>query len=122
MISSFFKEGGFTTDALVDMSGGVEEKFALRDISYSNIEMENLWSILLQARNKKSVICCNLEPDEEINDLTLPNGLVKGHAYVVTTLVRIRKEKNKIYRLVKCHKLDSNLNYLIIIICEIIAF
>lgn len=94
------------------MSGGVEEKFSLRDISYSNFEIENLWSILLQARTKKSVICCNLEPDEEITDLMLPTGLVKGHAYVVTTLVRIKKENNKIYRLLKCHKYRITINKL----------
>ena len=53
-------EGGFTPDALVDMSGGVEEKFSLKELfkSKTNCEIDKFWAILLRARKKKSVICC----------------------------------------------------------------
>ena len=89
------------------MSGGVEEMFHLNTILEANkkSELDSFWRILKQARSKKSVICCNLEADDEIVDLKLENGLVKGHAYVVTTLVSINlKAKNTQYRLLKCHK------------------
>ena len=89
------------------MSGGIEEKFNIKKIleSKKKRESDSLWLILKKARSKKSVICCNLEPDEEKPDLRLENGLVKGHAYVVTTLATIRlKDKKTVYRLLKCHK------------------
>jgi calpain, invertebrate len=98
-------EGGFTTDALVDMSGGVEEKFNLKEIKYKQKnEIDSLWLILTQAKKKKSVICCNLEPDELVADFKMSNGLVKGHAYVVTTLANVTTSENKKFRLLKCHK------------------
>lgn len=102
-------EGGFTPDALVDMSGGVEEKFSLKELfkSKTNCEIDKFWAILLRARKKKSVICCNLEPDSTVNELELDNGLIRGHAYVVTTLVTIPMENNKKHRILKCHKYYS---------------
>lgn len=93
-------------EALVDMSGGVEESFNLKEIIRKSSgglnSSEDFWRILLQARRKLSVICCNIDPDPNRPDVQLPNGLVKGHAYVVTTLVTI-PYKGKELRLLKCH-------------------
>ncbi len=89
------------------MSGGVEERFNIKTIveSQKKGELDSLWLILKKARSKRSVICCNLEPDELIPDFRLENGLVKGHAYVVTTLVTLRlKDKKIVYGPLKCHQ------------------
>ena len=84
------------------MSGGVEETFELNRVKQARKEDDEFWRILLQARKKKSVICCNVESDEDTKELELPNGLVKGHAYVVTTLVSFSLDGKQI-RLLKCH-------------------
>lgn len=84
------------------MSGGVEEMFDLNKIRKTNKnDIEVFWTILLQARQKKSVICCNIEPGEKQVETELPNGLVKGHAYVLSTLASM-PFKSKELRLVKC--------------------
>ena len=83
------------------MSGGVEEIYEL-DKFKSVIKVNKFWSILNRSRQKKSVICCNIEPDESLIDVILPNGLIKGHAYVVSTLATLLKDQSEI-RLVKCH-------------------
>jgi hypothetical protein len=114
-------EGGFTTDALVDMSGGIEECFSLVDIrrgagsaSSSSLKVPDLntfWNIMTTARSKCSVIGCNIEVslfelynfqgfrDQKFcsiffkiqkgvsslrNEVRMANGLVQGHAYIVT--------------------------------------
>ena len=100
-------EGGFTTDALVDMSGGVQETFNLKKFRNKSLkcfytkEYEDIWEVLIQARNKKSVICCNLDPDENEKEQVLTNGLVKGHAYIISTLAVIMLN-DKEQRLLKC--------------------
>ena len=90
------------------MSGGVEEVFDLNEIrkntSITTIpgDVNTFWKILLQARRKKSVICCNVDSPSSENDSELPNGLVNGHAYVITTLVTIPHKDEEI-RLLKIH-------------------
>ena len=83
------------------MSGGVEEIYELNKFK-SLTNVNEFWSILNRSRQKKSVICCNIEPDESLIEVILPNGLIKGHAYVVTTLATLLKDQTEI-RLVKCH-------------------
>jgi hypothetical protein len=66
-------EGGFTTDALVDMSGGIEESYDLTEMrkTISNFSavssdpkkpnLNDFWTILTTARRKMSVIGCNID-------------------------------------------------------------
>ena len=63
-------DGGFTSDALIDMSGGIEEIFDLRDIKRSlrgspvdkdKLDHNSFWEVLLNARKKQSVIGSNIE-------------------------------------------------------------
>ena len=69
-------EGGFTTDALIDMSGGIEETYNLVDIRKQGrspakaktgentppvLDQERFWEILRTAIEKMSVIGCNIE-------------------------------------------------------------
>ncbi len=71
-------EGGFTTDALVDMSGGIEESFNLaeirrpasgvasKDSTKAPPDLNTFWNILTTARSKCSVIGCNIEVCDKI--------------------------------------------------------
>ncbi len=66
-------EGGLTCDGLVDMSGGIQETFRLYNIWKSqylrDADMANsaepsqdaFWNILMTAKNKHSVIGCNVK-------------------------------------------------------------
>ena len=64
-------DGGFTSDALIDMSGGIEEIFDLKQIrrtlnsSVRNVDDKlnhnQFWEVLINARKKKSVIGSNFE-------------------------------------------------------------
>lgn len=78
-------DAGQTTDALIDMSGGLEETFDLTKMGI--IEKEELWSILFQAYHKNSIMGCSMIPDPSVREAKLANGLVKGHAYTITKLV-----------------------------------
>lgn len=53
------------------------------------------------SKRKKSVICCNIEREENKKEKQLINGLVKGHAYILSTLASFSYKNRKI-RLVKC--------------------
>jgi calpain len=78
-------DAGQTTDALIDMSGGLEETFDLTKMAM--IEKEELWTILFQAYHKNSIMGCSMIPDPSVREAKLANGLVKGHAYTITKLV-----------------------------------
>ena len=90
------------------MSGGVQEQFDLRKIDLNNNkdkinrkQKEIIWNILMQARRKKSVICCNIEPNESLAQQELANGLVAGHAYIVSALTLVSIDTH-VVRLLKC--------------------
>jgi len=93
---------------LIDMSGGIEEEYDLKKIrskvfsasSYSkhstgrsseNIGFDQLWDILVNAQKKSSVIgvCINVLPTDYANEARMPNGLVRGHAYIITKMAEI---------------------------------
>ena len=107
-------EGGFTSDALIDMSGGVEETYNLQQIRSNNrgggsskdapkLNVSSFWDILESAIKKSSVIGCNIEANEAYslrNELKLPNGLVVGHAYIVTKLAKVESGR-RAYKLMR---------------------
>lgn len=79
-------EGGFTTDILIDLTGGIEENFDLKNKKANLKERDQLWSVLSKARGLNSMNGCYIEPDPNIFEAKLANGLVKGHAYTVTNI------------------------------------
>ncbi|RMZ95081.1 calpain-3 isoform X2 [Brachionus plicatilis] len=109
-------EGGFTTDALIDMSGGIEEIYNLINIRktlYSNrffpshdtqsLDHKTFWSILIEARRKFSVIGCNIELDDpNQKEVRLSNGLVQGHAYIITKVAELEK-RDETFRLIRLY-------------------
>lgn len=103
-------EGGFTSEALIDMSGGIEEVYNLNEIckdkSSKQPSSDKFWDILLSAKKKCSVIGCNIESKAESGigkEYRMENGLVQGHAYVVTNLANVRLSTNKYVRLIRIY-------------------
>lgn len=78
-------EAGLTTDALIDMSGGLKEDFAVKDLN-SDYDHDRLWRILFQSYHKNSMLGCSIHADPRIREARLSNGLVRGHAYTITKL------------------------------------
>ena len=55
------------------------------DLNEENEELpNNLAQILLKANNRNSLNCCAIKPDTEVHELKTEQGLVKGHAYLIT--------------------------------------
>ena len=71
-------EGGFTTDALIDMTGGIEEAFEINSPSATKDFKEQIRRVLWQAYLRKSMLGCSITADPRITEAKLPNGLVKG--------------------------------------------
>lgn len=72
-------DGGSTTDALIDMSGGIQEQFEIKDMKKTD-QKEEIWQILIKSRQHKSLIGCSIAPNPRIREARLQNGLVMGHA------------------------------------------
>ncbi len=54
-------EGGFTTDALIDMTGGIEEAFELNNPSTITKDFqEQVKRVLWQAYLRKSMLGCSI--------------------------------------------------------------
>ncbi len=96
-------DGGLTTDALIDMSGGFEERYSLKKLAASEAcEHERFWQVLRQAQAKRSVICCDIERMDEMEGKEREKaGLIRGHAYIVTSLRSIRRGNKGLY-LLRC--------------------
>lgn len=78
--------GGTTCEAMVDLTGGLTEFF---DVQTSEAP-PNLFAIIKKAFQRGSLIGCSIEAqDESQRENELPNGLVKGHAYSVTSVLEI---------------------------------
>ncbi|XP_060710438.1 calpain-5-like [Hemiscyllium ocellatum] len=86
-------DGGNTGDALVDFTGGVSEPVALTQGDYSgDLDKRNrLYHNLLKAHSRSSLISCSIRPDPgEQLEAQMDCGLVKGHAYGVTDVRKVR--------------------------------
>lgn len=71
-------KGGTTCEAMEDFTGGVTEMYELSEAP------PNLFSILMKAYDRNSMIACSIEPDPNEVEAHTRDGLIKGHAYSVT--------------------------------------
>ncbi|CAF3599350.1 unnamed protein product [Rotaria sp. Silwood1] len=95
-------ESGLTTDALIDMTGGIEEAFELNDPSTATNEFkEQVKRVLWQAYLRKSMLGCSITADPRVTEARLPNGLVKGHAYSITRVADVTTSSGPI-TLIRC--------------------
>ena len=78
-------DGGTTTEALIDMSGGIEESFTIKSMQTS-AQRDELWDIIVKSRKHKTMIGASIAPNPSLREARLSNGLVMGHAYTVTKI------------------------------------
>uniref|UniRef100_A0A914VZY4 Uncharacterized protein n=1 Tax=Plectus sambesii TaxID=2011161 RepID=A0A914VZY4_9BILA len=69
---------GSTSEAMEDFTGGLCEMFEMRD------PPKDLFSIMLKANERQSLMGGSVEADPYIFEARESNGLVRGHAYSIT--------------------------------------
>ncbi|XP_032083291.1 calpain-6 isoform X3 [Thamnophis elegans] len=85
-------DGGSTAEAIVDFTGAVAESINLIDGKYDHsiIEQVKLFRELLKVHKRGGLISCYIMP-ESYSDFEVETdmGLVKGHAYSVTSILKM---------------------------------
>ncbi|XP_063995560.1 calpain-A-like isoform X2 [Diachasmimorpha longicaudata] len=69
---------GGVCEAMEDFTGGVTEVYKIKKAP------PNLFSILLKAYERNSMMGCSLKPDPNVPEAVTPQGLIRGHAYSIT--------------------------------------
>ncbi|KER26892.1 hypothetical protein T265_05949 [Opisthorchis viverrini] len=77
-------KGGTTSEALEDFTGGIAEMFELRSKC-----PPDLFKIMLKSQERCSLMACSIQADPNRYEARLPNGLIMGHAYSVTSVKMI---------------------------------
>ncbi|CAL8267610.1 unnamed protein product [Merluccius merluccius] len=85
-------DGGNTGDAVVDFSGAVAESINLEEEAYhqEKEKEEHLFEDLLKVFDRGGLISCSIKASQHEIEMKMANGLVKGHAYSVTDVKRVR--------------------------------
>uniref|UniRef100_A0A3Q1FTT7 Calpain-5-like n=1 Tax=Acanthochromis polyacanthus TaxID=80966 RepID=A0A3Q1FTT7_9TELE len=89
-------EGGNTAEALIDFTGGVSEPFSLdrEALSLNSDQRRSFFQTLAKVHERKSLITCSIRPAEgETVESVLECGLVRGHAYGITAVRKVRLVK-----------------------------
>jgi len=73
-------EGGLSSEAMEDLTGGITEKFT----NLAKCDKNKMWKKLVKSHQKSSLIACSIEAKPNEIEAAAGNGLVKGHAYSVT--------------------------------------
>ncbi|KAH9519602.1 hypothetical protein Btru_003120 [Bulinus truncatus] len=82
-------EGGFTQDAMVDLTGGISEFI---DLSDKKKIPNNLFHLLCTSYTMKTLMGAAIAPPDGAtrNEIELSNGLICGHAYSITGFKEIQ--------------------------------
>uniref|UniRef100_A0AAY4CJ10 Calpain 5 n=1 Tax=Denticeps clupeoides TaxID=299321 RepID=A0AAY4CJ10_9TELE len=86
-------DGGNTADALVDFTGGVSESIDLLQEKFAENEAErnNLFERILKVHHRGGLISASIRATSSADmEARLDCGLVKGHAYAVTDVRKVR--------------------------------
>ncbi|XP_034557645.1 calpain-5-like [Notolabrus celidotus] len=86
-------DGGNTADALVDFTGGVSEPMDLvaNGFKEDKEKRNELFERVLKVHNRGGLISCSIRATTAADmEAKLDCGLVKGHAYAVTDVRRVR--------------------------------
>lgn len=86
-------DGGNTADALVDFTGGVSEPMDLMEGKFSTEEeaRTQLFDRVLKVHERGGLISCSIRATSQSEmEARLNCGLVKGHAYAVTDVRKVR--------------------------------
>ena len=76
-------KGGQTSEAMEDFTGGVTEIFDTKK------PPQNFFRLLMKAQERQSLMCCSIEAKPNEIEAKLNNGLIKGHAYTITSLKKV---------------------------------
>ncbi|XP_056156637.1 calpain-5-like [Lampris incognitus] len=90
-------EGGNTAEALIDFTGGVSENISLNPeaLSQQSNQRRALFQTLARAHERKALITCSIRPMAgETVESVLDCGLVRGHAYGITAVRKLRLGEN----------------------------
>ncbi|GFR97983.1 calpain-A [Elysia marginata] len=77
-------EGGVTMDALVDLTGGLAERYELTEYNPA------LYKLILRAQKAGAFVACSRKGDWRRTTKADANGLIPGHAYTVTDIAQIK--------------------------------
>ena len=77
-------KGGTTCEAMVDFTGGCAEFFDLKEAP------RDMFHIMLSGYQRCSLMGCSMEPDSNVHEARTEVGLVRGHAYSVTKVVKAK--------------------------------
>jgi len=83
-------KGGSTQEAMVDFTGGCSEMFQLDKPD------KDLFTVTLKAYERCSLIGCSIEPDPNEYEARTDDGLVRGHAYSITKVVKAKIETPRV--------------------------
>jgi len=83
-------KGGTSLEAMVDFTGGCAEMYPLEKPN------KDLFTIMLKAYERCSLMGCSIEPDPNEYEARTDEGLVRGHAYSVTKVVKAKIETPKV--------------------------
>lgn len=72
--------GGTTSEAMVDFSGGVNEVYELSKVP------DGFHKVMMKASRLGSLMGCSIQPDPDVHEAVMENGLVRGHAYSITKI------------------------------------
>jgi len=81
-------KGGTTSDAMVDFTGGCTEMYNMKDKDCP----DDLFSVMKKAYRLQSMKGCSIEPDPHVTEARMDCGLVRGHAYSITKVLKAKIE------------------------------
>ena len=81
-------KGGTTCEAMVDFTGGCSEMYQLKESDCPG----DIMTIMLKAFDRCSMKGCSMEPDPNVTEAKTDVGLIRGHAYSITKVVRAKIE------------------------------
>ncbi|XP_062410834.1 calpain-1 catalytic subunit-like [Sardina pilchardus] len=85
---------GNVSEALTDFTGGIHMTYKLAEAP------PDLWDIMYRAAQSKSLMGCGTPAGATWTNTVLPNGLVEGHAYTITGIIKVMSN-NRPVRLIR---------------------
>lgn len=91
--------GGCSSEAMVDLTGGVVETFDF--FNSQKPPPKNIWQIMKKAYDRRSLMACQIDAAPNMIENVQPNGLIVGHAYSMTSVkeIAIRGHQVKLVRI-----------------------
>ncbi|XP_063584758.1 calpain-A-like [Penaeus indicus] len=90
-------EGGQSMDAMVDLTGGLAERYDMEDTE----NLKKLYTHLLKSSRNGAFITCSRKGDWRNATKADEHGLVEGHAYTVSGVARVKHEEHGTVNLIR---------------------